>query len=214
MSELEQILSSPRLPEYYKRIKKQLETEEQKRKEFLENIDEDTNAEFINGQVIYHSPVSYKHSLASDFLFSLLHFYVLKNDLGVVRHEKIMLHFERNNYEPDIAFWRKEKAKDFRPDQLLFPPPDFVVEILSPSTEKIDRGIKLEDYAYNGVEEYWIIEPVQETVWQYINNGGKFDLVKQFSNEFITSFTVKGFKIPVSAIFDEKENLRALKLLS
>ncbi len=214
MRQLDDILRSPRLPDYYEQIKNKLEEEKKKRKDFLESIDEDTNAEFINGEVVYHSPVSLRHSLASNLLYRLLSIYVDKNDLGFVSHEKIMLDFRRNNYEPDIAFWRKEIAKNFKPDQLLFPPPDFIAEILSPSTEMIDRKIKFEDYAYHRVQEYWIIDPEKEQVEQFINNNGKFSLVKLHkSGDFITSFTVRGFKIPVSAVFDEQENLRFLKIL-
>ncbi len=214
MRQIDDILQSPHLPDYYEKIKSTLEQEKEKRREFLENIDENSNAEFINGEVVFHSPVTLMHSRASNLLYRILSIYVDKHQLGFVSHEKIMLDFRRNNYEPDIAFWRKEVAKDFKPDQLLFPPPDFVVEVLSPSTEHIDKTVKFEDYAYHGVEEYWIIDPQNMEIEQYINNNRKYSLVKNHKmGDFIISFTVKGFKIPVSAIFYEDENLRFMQIL-
>ena len=60
---------------------------------------------------------------------------------------------------PDICFWSKEKADGFLDDQMIFPAPDFVVEILSKSTTKNDRTIKHQDYAAHGIREYWIIDP-------------------------------------------------------
>ena len=36
--------------------------------------------------------------------------------------------------------------------------PDLVVEVLSPSTEKMDRGLKIETYARHGIGEYWIVD--------------------------------------------------------
>ncbi len=214
MNEVSEILSSPFLPDIFRQIQEQLEKERKKREEFLSNIDEDSSAEFINGEIVYHSPVSWRHSQASGLLYRLLSFFVDKYDLGEVHHERVMLHFPRNNYEPDIAFWTKEKAKNFKPGQLLFPPPDFVVEIISPSTEENDRGVKFIDYAFNEVGEYWIIDPEAETIEQYLNKGREFYLAKKFiTGDFIRSFVIKGFKIPVSAVFYKEENLRILKML-
>jgi len=45
--------------------------------------------------------------------------------------------------------------------------PDLVVEVLSPSTEKIDRGLKMETYARCGVGEYWIADAERKTVEIY-----------------------------------------------
>ena len=42
--------------------------------------------------------------------------------------------------------------------------PDFVIEILSPSTKKRDLGIKLRKYKETGVREYWIVDPIQKHV--------------------------------------------------
>ena len=43
---------------------------------------------------------------------------------------------------------------------MKYPAPDFIAEILSPSTDERDRGIKFEDYAAHGVGEYWLLDPV------------------------------------------------------
>lgn len=42
--------------------------------------------------------------------------------------------------------------------------PDLVVEVLSPSTEKIDRGLKMETYARYGIGEYWIVDGEKKTI--------------------------------------------------
>ena len=47
------------------------------------------------------------------------------------------------------------------------PAPDFIAEILSDSTASVDRGVKFQDYAAHGVGEYWIVDPVQQTIEQY-----------------------------------------------
>ena len=58
----------------------------------------------------------------------------------------------------------------------LFGFPDLVVEVLSPSTEKNDRGKKKNIYEKNAVKEYWIIEPILRTVEVYHSIDGKFEL--------------------------------------
>ena len=112
-----------------------------------------------------------------------------------------MIELTRNDYEPDIVFFSKEKSNQFTDDQMLFPAPDFVVEILSPSTEKYDRNEKFVDYAAHGVQEYWIIEPEIEIVEQYFNEGGKFVLFQKLHKGLLESKTVSGFAIDLKDIF-------------
>ena len=52
--------------------------------------------------------------------------------------------------------------------------PDLVVEILSPSTAKNDKGHKKEVYAKYGVREYWIVSPAEKSVEVYHNTGNAF----------------------------------------
>ena len=73
-----------------------------------------------------------------------------------------MISLTRNDYEPDICYFNKEKSQHFTDDQLLFPAPDLVVEVLSKSTEQTDRTIKFKDYENHNVLEYWIIHPIEK----------------------------------------------------
>ncbi len=106
-----------------------------------------------------------------------------------------------------------EKASKFEPDQLRFPAPDLIVEILSPSTEANDRGVKFEDYAAHGVGEYWTVDADKQTVAQYSLTDGNYQLVLKSGSGMIRSETIGGFEIPITAIFDDAENLRVLKML-
>lgn len=54
--------------------------------------------------------------------------------------------------------------------------PDFVVEVLSPSTAKNDRGYKKDMYERAGVREYWIVEPTMRMVEVYLLSDGKYYL--------------------------------------
>ncbi|WP_089717537.1 Uma2 family endonuclease, partial [Candidatus Entotheonella palauensis] len=177
---LEQLLASPRLPLYAQRIGDVLAREAQQRQDFYAQLNDGYKAEFINGQVIYHSPVKLKHNRAAKRLLTLLDAHVQEHELGYVGFEKILISLTRNDYEPDICFFDHRKASLFAPDQMRFPGPDFVVEVLSESTAERDRGIKFDDYAAHAVSEYWIVDPEHETVEQYRLAGQDYDLVEQY----------------------------------
>lgn len=59
--------------------------------------------------------------------------------------------------------------------------PDLVVEVLSPSTTKNDRGVKMRHYAQAGVKEYWIVSPQEKTVEVYYNQDGLFEINETYS---------------------------------
>lgn len=59
--------------------------------------------------------------------------------------------------------------------------PDLVVEVLSPSTAKRDRGYKKDTYAKCGVREYWLVSPAEKSVEVYLQNGGSLDLHEVYS---------------------------------
>jgi Uma2 family endonuclease len=173
-----------------------------RRKEFYELIHENVKAEFINGQIIYHSPVMRSHWRVSMNVSRELSNHVERFDLGEVGVGKVMISLTRNDYEPDIVFFSKEKSSNFTKEQMHFPAPDLAVEILSDSTKKNDREIKFLDYASHGVKEYWIIDADKNTLEQYINTGNEFQLVHIFADGILKTDTIKGFEIEVVKIFE------------
>lgn len=210
---IDKLLESPQLVLYYEQIRDLLAEEQKRRAEFYAQIDEDRKVEFINGAMIFQSPVKLRHSEAAQDLQVLLRVYVKKHQLGLVGFEKLLISLTRNDYEPDICFFTRERAAEFSPDQMQFPAPDFVAEVLSPSTEAIDRGIKFTDYAAHGVGEYWIIDPDAQTVEQYVLHAGTYSLLTKARSGEIVSSAVPGFSIPIRAIFDPAEHQAALQSL-
>ena len=64
---------------------------------------------------------------------------------------------------PDLAGWRRERLP--RPDERpMGVVPDWVCEVLSPSTAARDRGYKRDLYAHHGVDWYWLVDPVARTL--------------------------------------------------
>ncbi len=210
---LNEIIQRPDLKIIVNELQEKLKEESKLRKEFYNTITEEDKAEFINGEVVMHSPVRRQHGIAMTYLLTLIRVYADKNDLGETDAEKRMIELTRNSYEPDIVFFKKEKAKHFTDEQVLFPAPDMIVEIISSTTENIDRGIKMQDYALHGVAEYWLIDPRNKTIEQYILQTNKYELEFKGKNGVVTSKVIEGFSIDTKAVFNKKENLRALQQL-
>lgn len=201
---LTELLTSPRLSLYFDEIKRVLADEQARREHFYEITTEFDKAEFVNGEVVIHLPAKKRHTDVSRRLLLLLSAFVQKFGLGFVGHEKVLITLSRNDYEPDICFFRQEIAQGFSPEQSKFPPPDFIVEILSPSTESVDRTTKLLDYAIHGVTEYWIVDPEKETVEQYLLNDDVYELNLKSTTGEVSSVAVSDWTIPVRAIFDDQ----------
>lgn len=208
---VEQLIQSPKLPLYLKQCQEILAKEQQKREEFYHMVTEGDKAEFINGEVVFQSPVKFQHDAVSGALFILVGNFVTMRNLGYVGHGKIMISLTRNDYQPDICFFSKAKSEQFSSEQTRFPAPDFIVEVLSDSTESKDRGTKFEDYAAHGVSEYWLVNPGQEFVEQYILKGESYELLIKSNSGSLRSVVITDFEVPIRAIFDEKENLKTLQ---
>ncbi|MBE2207710.1 MAG: Uma2 family endonuclease [Saprospiraceae bacterium] len=212
-----ELLKRPDLPLVINSIELALREESTRRQEFRQWLDEDKKAEFINGEVVLHSPVKLRHLKVSQQLSLLLGVYVQRKKSGVVMIEKATIGLTRNDYEPDICFFNSEKAAQFTEDQMIFPAPDFVVEILSKSTAANDRGIKRIDYAAHGVREYWIIDPNRQTLEQFIRPGEDTEFMpanKLLPDQTVQSRAVEGFEIPVAALFDETACAQAMVALT
>ncbi|OGO36089.1 MAG: hypothetical protein A2Z03_00115 [Chloroflexi bacterium RBG_16_56_8] len=214
---VEELARSPLLPFVQRRIDALMDDEHKRRESFHQAIDsgdpryEGRKVEFINGEVHQAMPVQRQHAQIGQNLLRLLQTFVELRHLGEVGYEKLMISLTRNDYEPDICFWRAEKASAFIPRQARFPAPDFVVEILSPSMESIDRDIKFKDYAAHGIAEYWIVDPDRQLVEQYSLQGEEYALAATVGEGALTSTVVSGFQVPLVALFDAAANLQALQ---
>jgi Uma2 family endonuclease len=210
---LEPILRSHLLPEHLEELNRVLASERERRRQFYDRISDDHKWEFINGELIMHSPPANRHSRVVMRLAKLLSTWCSARKLGQVTVEKTLCQFPRNDYEPDIVFFGLTKAALIQPNTLLHPVPDFIVEVLSASTQATDRGIKLQDYEGHGVKEYWIIDPEAESVEQFILAEGHYSPALRQTTGRISSMAIAGFDISIRAIFEDEANLAELRRL-
>ena len=211
-----QLLESPKAPQIIQQVQAILADEQNRRRAFYEWMDEDMKAEFINGEIVVHSPALEKHNAAVLRLGTLLSVFADTRELGIVRVEKALVELTRNSYEPDICYFGPAKAATIQPELLYYPAPDLVVEVLSKSTKKNDREVKFEDYAAHNVAEYWIIDPTRQTIEVYNLDADTeaYALLELYRvGQTVSSQQLSGFTIPVKAVFDASANVTALRTL-
>ena len=213
MPDLAPILDSPALPALVERLQQTVADEAERRAAFRDALTPDQKAEFINGETIVHSPARARHIAATGHIYKLLDTYVQVHGLGWVASEKALVALTRNDYEPDVCFFGREKAAAIQPETLEFPAPDLAVEVLSASTERRDRGVKFEDYAAHGVDEYWVVDTTREAVEQYLLEGDAYELAVKSGTGELASRAVAGLVVPVRAMFDDAANLAALRAI-
>lgn len=213
--DLAPLLASPELPDIVSVLSKRLRDEVPLRQKFYQDVTDDMKAEFIDGEVVMHSPVMNRHTQARMNLARLLAVHVQLGGGGQVSDEKCLCVFPRNDYEPDIVFFGPAKAAVLTPTTMKFPVPDFVVEVLSESTEKRDHGVKFQDYDAHEVGEYWMVDPEHETVKQYVREtpDSRFVLALKSGSGEIASRVIAGLRIPIHAIFAQAENMATMKRL-
>ena len=140
--------------------------------EFLDWADEDTLAEWVEGEVVMVSPASKWHQDIADFLTSVLRMFVESRQLGVVLSAPFQMKLEHGR-EPDLLFIASDHLDRLR-ETYLDGPADLVVEIVSPESVGRDRGEKFYEYAQGGVREYWLIDPQIEWADFYHLEGERY----------------------------------------
>ena len=139
-------------------------------------------------------------------LMTLLHTHVKAHSLGKVYVAPTdVLLSPTTVVQPDILFIRRENMGIIT-ELNIQGPPDLCIEVLSPSTESVDRERKMTVYARYGVQEYWIINPVRQMVSIYVRDGGMFALKAEATgNDTITSDVMTSFQTSARSIFTSEE---------
>lgn len=87
------------------------------------------------------------------------------------------LHLGRDILVPDLAGWRRERMPEY-PDAAYFElAPDWVCEVVSPSTGRLDRVRKMPKCAGYGVEYLWMVDPTPRTVEVFQLQEGRWVVV-------------------------------------
>jgi Uma2 family endonuclease len=142
-----------------------------------------------------------KHQVILEFLFLALRA-VVRTIGGKVLFAPLRLQVRPGKYrEPDILLVRD--ANDPRRQNEYWRGADLVVEIVSPDRPDRDIAEKPIDYAEGGVPEYWIVNPLNDTITVLVLEGDTYAEHGVFQRgDEATSTTLAGFAVSVDAVFD------------
>lgn len=161
--------------------------------------------EFIDG-IIYMSPSpSIKHQEISSFLQGELYAALRGSKCKVFSAPTDVLfdnekRDEKKRVIPDLFVTCN--TDNFTENEFVGPP-DFVIEILSPSNKSYDMVTKLNLYMNHGVKEYWIVDPIDERILVYYldeNDDIQFNLVELDCN--LKSRLFKNFEVHTNELFN------------
>ncbi len=168
-------------------------------KEYLEAYD-GVHAEWVDGRVFVASPGNEPQGRLSRFLASIIQYWAeAHGGLGETYLNAYPVRLnEQTAREPDVFFIRKEHA-DRAHGTFVDGAADLVIEVVSPSTRAVDRGVKYYEYEQAAVPEYWLVDPLRERVEAYrLTSGGVYEALDLANPPVLRSDVLRGIWIPVA----------------
>lgn len=167
--------------------------------EYLEAYD-GVHAEWVEGRVYVMSPGNEAQGRLIRFLGALIQDWAeVHGELGetYVNTYPVRLN-EEVAREPDVFFIRTENAARAH-GTFVDGAVDLAVEIVSPSTRAVDRGVKYYEYEAAGVREYWLVDPLRERVEAYrLGAGGVYEPIALGDPPILRSEVLPDMWIPVA----------------
>lgn len=166
------------------------------------HMSEDRRYELIEGEFFMVPPPNEYHQRISRELEYALLGYVKKNKSGFVYYAPFDVVFsDEDVVQPDIIYVSKERKNIITKDNIQGAP-DLIVEIVSPKTGYRDRKIKRKLYFKHGVKEFWIVDPVKQTVEVLTHTKNDYKTKNVYPVDAILySPLLKGFEIDLNLVF-------------
>lgn len=164
-------------------------TEEQ----FVAWCDEDTRAEWVDGEVIVMAPANVDHVDSDGWLVTVLRTFVEHHDLGRVYGPELQVRFaaQQRRRIPDVLFIAKHRL-DIVKSTFVDGAPDLVIEIVSPDSQSRDWREKYIEYEAAGVREYWILDIISRQIEAYVMKDGRYARIEEQKGR-LNSEAIPGF---------------------
>jgi Uma2 family endonuclease len=115
------------------------------------------------------------------------------------------LHFGEDVVVPDLAGWRRERMPVAPSGAFIELAPDWLSEVLSPSTARLDRIAKLPVYARAGVRHVWLIDPLAKTFEVLSSESGKWTVDGLFGgNDVVRAAPFDAIEVKLARLWGEQ----------
>ena len=163
----------------------------------------DNRYELLGGELIMVPAPNIKHQTVQVKLTTRLGLFIEGRALGTLLTAPCDVFLSDSNIvQPDLLFVSREREHLLSDGEKVRGAPDLVVEILSPSTADKDRGSKRELYGRHGVAEYWLVDPIAETVSIHRQRGGVLSAADTFSRgQTLRSPLLAGLELRLDDVF-------------
>ncbi len=176
----------------------------------IEALPEHVVGEIIGGELIVSPRPAPRHASSSSGLGVIVggpFQYGIGGPGGWWILDEPELHLGPEVLVPDLAGWRLATMGEL-PDEAYFStPPDWICEVLSQSTEKVDRARKLAIYALNRVGHVWLLHPIHRTLEVFRLSGDTWTLMKVYSDkdETIRAEPFEEVEIPLGLLWQKPQ---------
>ncbi len=159
--------------------------------------------ELINGELMRKQAPKPLHQQIAWRLTAAIDRFLTENPIGQAFFSPIDVFFDDyNNTQPDLLFIKNDRSFIIDLQNGIMSAPDLIVEIISPSSIRIDRFDKKEMYKMFVVKEYWLIDPKNQTLELYVfeNNDYKLHQFLEIEGK-VDSTILKGLDLDIMSIF-------------
>jgi Uma2 family endonuclease len=164
---------------------------------------DDERYELLDGELTVVPAPNLKHQEVLGNLHYLLRRFITEHESGrlLLAPCDVVLS-DTDIVQPDLLFVSREREHLLSSGQNVQGAPDLVVEILSPSTVERDRGEKRALYGKYGVTEYWLVDPIAETVSIHRQRAGVLAVTRTFGREqTLRSALLAGLELRLDDVF-------------
>ncbi len=153
--------------------------------------------EWVEGRVIVMAPASRRHVQLTGWIQSLMLVIVQQQRLGEVLGPEFMVRLrtgEKSRRVPDVLFVAAARQSLLKPTY-LDGPPDLAIEVVSPDSVARDWREKYLAYESAGVREYWIVDPLSETLEAHALKRKKFHRIVPAGDGAVASSIILQFQL-------------------
>ena len=161
--------------------------------------------EIVDGELVMSPTPATRHQKICTRLGIQLGSYIERHNLGLFlsspMHVILAPHL---HYEPDLCFIRKQRETIVK-EKFIDGPPDLIIEVISESNRTHDTVVKFQNYAQHGVAEYWLVDPRDNEISTWRQDGDEYRLLgRALPGGRVVTEVLSGLELDPGSVLNER----------